>query len=202
LGQDSVYPVQYVLNQAWPMEANKGRKGVYLPNLSLRDQMVEAIRKADVVGILAKNDKVIHAPVQFKRELTDQIFDYYKIKPLSVCDAVVSRKLPDHEKFWEIIKGRRILLISRWADKLKQKLRSKPYDLNVSLSIPFLHYDQMQETLKQIHTHRDDFDIALISCGVNAVVLAHKVAEAAGKIGIDFGKSSEFIVKGRVKYKG
>jgi len=47
----------------------------------------------------------------------------------------------------------------------------------------------MEETLKKISIHKDQFDIALIACGVNAVILAQKVAELSGKVGIDIGKA-------------
>lgn len=202
LAQESVWPVEYVLLQAWPVEANKGRKGVTLPNLTLRDQMVTAIQKADIVGIIAWDDQIISAPSRFKRELTDKIFDHYDMKPAAVCNAVMGRWFRNNRQFWGILKGRKILLISKWAEQLKNKLIKKPYEINVSLTIPFYHYDQLEDTLNQVVLNKDNFDIALISCGVNAVVLAHKVAELTGKIGIDFGKSSEFIVQGRVKYKG
>ncbi|WP_428994092.1 hypothetical protein [Bacillus cereus] len=49
------------------------------------------------------------------------------------------------------------------------------------------------ETLK---TSKDQFDIALICCGVNAVILAQKVAEVTGNVGLDFGKAANILIKG------
>ena len=55
----------------------------------------------------------------------------------------------------------------------------------------------MQETLEWIQTNQDTFDVALFSCGVNAVVLAERTAALAGKVAIDFGKANNIILKGR-----
>ncbi|MNG16788.1 hypothetical protein D3C84_1007280 [compost metagenome] len=40
---------------------------------------------------------------------------------------------------------------------------------------------------------RRRYDIALLSCGVNAVVLAPRMANEIGKVAIDFGKGPDRI---------
>jgi hypothetical protein len=59
LTQDSVWTMRQVFNQKWAVLANMGRKGITLPNLALRDQIVEAVKKADVVGILPHNENCL-----------------------------------------------------------------------------------------------------------------------------------------------
>lgn len=201
LAQDSVWPIERVLQEEWAILANQGEKGVTLPNLQLRDQIVEAIRKADIVGVLSSHDTLIDAPSYLKRALLDQILDYYGIQPVSVCDAVINRYFPHEGEFWEILRGRKIALISRWVHEWKELLVQKPYELNITLTIPFSHYEQIEPTLDKIVAEREAFDIALISCGVNAVILAQRIAESTGKIGIDFGKSAEFLVHGKVRFE-
>ncbi|TBL78638.1 GT-D fold domain-containing glycosyltransferase [Paenibacillus thalictri] len=195
LAQDSVWSISKVLAERWAIFANKGFKGVTLPNLNLRDALVEAIRKADVVGLLDPNDKVIVASPGVKRQLTDKIFHHYKLRPELTCNAVVNRELVSERKFWALLRGRRILVITRYPEQLKRKLIERQPDLTVVMTIKFSHYGQMENTLKTIAANKAQFDIALISCGVNAVILAQKVAEFAGKVGIDFGKAPEYIRK-------
>jgi hypothetical protein len=197
LAQDSVWTIDQVLAEKWAQKANAGKKGVTLPNLLLRDQIVEAIRQADIVGIPFVKKDPIRTARRLKRALTDEIFQYYRIRPKAICHTFVTRVLPQKKEFWEALRDRRILIITKQADQLRDLLQAEPYNLKVTLTIPFVHYDELPETLDIIQANKDHFDAALISCGVNAVVLAAKVAELAGKIGLDFGKSAAYMVKGK-----
>jgi hypothetical protein len=197
LAQNSVMSIQEVLKEPWAIKANNGQKGVHLPNLSLRDLMVKSINQADVVGILPYNDTTILAPGHLKRDLTDKIFAKYNINPNYTCHACINRQIARRPEFWSLLKGKRILLIYQSVNELKGILQSEPYHLEIPLIVPFSNYNQMTATLSFIIRNKNNFDIALICCGVNAVVLAQKVAELAGKVGIDFGKASNILIKGR-----
>ena len=193
LAQDSVWTIEKVLSQPWAQRAMEGKKGIDLPNLELRDRMIEAIGKADLVGIHKKNDQAIIAPEWHKRPLTDEIFAYYGVKPKAICDALIMRNLAAKKDYWDLFKRRKVLLIYHDAANLK-KAMEELYQLNISYIINFNHYNQLSQTLKEITENRNLFDVALISCGVTAVVLAPKIAEL-GKIGIDFGKGSQAIIQ-------
>ena len=52
LAQNSVFPMDFVLKERWAIKANRGQKGLQLPNLPLRDAVRDAVTKADVGGIL------------------------------------------------------------------------------------------------------------------------------------------------------
>jgi len=55
----------------------------------------------------------------------------------------------------------------------------------------------MEGTLQKVIQIKDEFDIALVSCGVNAVVLTPQIARLTGRVAIDFGKS---LKKAGLKY--
>lgn len=187
LAQNSVWRMRQVLKEPWAVKANRGERGVNLPNIRLRNDMVQAIRKANIVGILPRNDRRIHAPAYLKRPLTNKIFAYYHLKPRYTCDACINRYIPKYKEFWKLLKGRRILLITQHAKPLKRILL-RQYGVNVTSALYFSHYRQINSTLKQVAAMKDKFDLALISAGVNAVVLAPKVARVSGKVAIDFGQ--------------
>lgn len=201
LSQDSVYTMQQTLGQLWVKIANEGRKGVRLPNIEIRDRMVEAIKEADIVGILPQNDKTIRAHPNHKRPLTDKIFDHFGLQPKAVCSAVVNREMIYYKPFWEMLteQGSRVILVSRWAGGMKQRLIRPPYNLNVPFTLPFERYEMMTETIEKIESRQDEFDIALVSCGVNAVVLAHEIAKRTGKVALDFGIGSQIISSIKLK---
>ncbi|WP_419874297.1 GT-D fold domain-containing glycosyltransferase [Candidatus Pristimantibacillus sp. PTI5] len=203
MAQKSVWSLRAVLNTPWARRANHPvrtrsarlghkEKGVTLPNLKLRNQMVRSIRKADIVGILPIKDK-IKAPKRVRRPLTNKIFRYYKLKPRFTCDAFINREFASKPEFWDVLRGKRILIITEHAKKLKEVLQSEPYNMAIAGTIIFRHYKQISRTLKKAEGMKDQFDIALISCGVNAVVMAPEVARLTGKVAIDFGKGPKVV---------
>jgi hypothetical protein len=196
MSQDTVMSMADVLQERWAQKANSGLKGVKLPNLALRDLMISSIQRASVVGILPPNDTTIQAPGYLKRELTDRILTYFQIQLPQTCHACINRELVLEQEFWEVLRGKNVLLIYQFADQLRSLLEQAPYHLNITLTIPFSHYNQLTPTLGFIKSNQHHFDVALICAGVNAVVLAQKVAELAGKVGIDFGKASNILIKG------
>lgn len=197
--QNTVMPVEKVLQIGWAKEANKGLKGVTLPNLKLRDQMAAAIRKADIVGIpYWKNDPII-ARQSLKRPLTEDVFNHLNLKPKRVCHTFVNRVFGKNMDFWNLLRGKRIMLVSSWAESVKPILEQKPYGVTIHFIYNFKDYRQIPQTLKFIRERKDKFDIALVSCGVNAVVLCPEIAEITGKVAIDFGKSLMFIVNEQTK---
>lgn len=197
LSQDSVWPMEKVLQERWAVKANLGQKGLFLPNTALRDAVAEAVRKANIAGILPYDDESIKAPSYMKRELTDQVLNHYGLSPALTCHACLNRYLAETPAFWDMLKNRRILLVTRIAAEVKPVLEAEPYQLHIPHTLAFHQYEQMDATLQWIAAHKDDFDIALFSCGVNAVVLAQQTAELTGKVGIDFGKAINIVMFGK-----
>lgn len=197
MAQEKLWPLERVLEERWAVKANKGHKGLTLPNLELRDAVVDSVRRADVVGILRHGDETIKAPGYLKRELTDQIFDFYGLAPAFTCDACLNRKLATSERFWVLLRGKRILLVTREVGAVQPVLESTKYGMNIVQTIAFDGYHQMEETLAWIGSAAGSFDVALFSCGVNAVVLAQRTAELTGAVALDFGKAINIIVYGK-----
>ncbi|GIP48823.1 hypothetical protein D3C76_149710 [compost metagenome] len=197
MAQQNVWSLSKVLQERWAIKANRGEKGIHLPNLPLRNAVVSSVRKATVVGILPADDNTINAPDYLKRPLTDQILSYYRIEPAVICHAGVNRELARMEEFWSLLSGRRVLILTREAHKIKERLEKKPYKQNIVHALAFNQWQEYRSTLKWITAHKDSFDVALISCGVSAVVLSEQIAALTGKVALDFGKANNIILKGR-----
>nr|WP_154958450.1 GT-D fold domain-containing glycosyltransferase [Paenibacillus xylanexedens] len=197
MSQESVWPMEQVLQERWAVKANLGQKGLRLPNLKMRDEVAASLKRATIVGVLPRGDSTIKAPDYLKRPLTDMIFAHYGIAPALTCHACVNRELVQVPRFWQMLADKRVLLVTRELDELQAALVKEPYHLDIVSTLAFDNYDQMDETLQWIQTHQEDFDVALFSCGVNAVILAERTAALAGKVAIDFGKANNMILKGR-----
>jgi len=201
LAQDSVMPIEEVLNLGWAKAAYEGKKGVTLPNLKFRDEMAESIKKADVIGIPFWNDDPILTDQAVKRPLTEAVFKHFNIQPDKICHTFVNRVFTQKRKFWNLLKGKRILLIGSWSDRVKPIFEKSPYGLCIAFTFDFSDYNQMEGTLQKVIQIKDEFDIALVSCGVNAVVLTPQIARLTGRVAIDFGKSLMFLVQKKAGLK-
>ncbi|MBM6383153.1 MULTISPECIES: GT-D fold domain-containing glycosyltransferase [Paenibacillus] len=197
MSQETVWTTEQVLQERWAIKANRGQKGLRLPNLQLRDEVAASLQRASLVGVLPLGDLTIKAPDYLKRPLTDMLFAHFGISPALTCHACVNRELVQMPRFWSMLAGKRVLLVTRQIEELRAALVQEPYHLNIAAALPFDSWDQMAETLQWIVTNQHTFDVALFSCGVNAVVLAERTAALAGKVGIDFGKANNIILNGR-----
>ncbi|AOZ91958.1 GT-D fold domain-containing glycosyltransferase [Paenibacillus crassostreae] len=195
LSQYKVWPIRKTLSTRWARISRTTHwKGVSLPNVRIRDRLITAIKKADIVGIPYYKDKEILAEQQYLRPLTDVCFKRYDIHPKRLCHTFVNRHMVEHQQFWEMLKGKRVVVISRWANEFK-KLVVKSYDefdIDIVKTISIHRYEQIPKVLFKMKSI--DCDIVFISAGVNAVILAQKLAEEQGRIAIDFGKSAIFMV--------
>ncbi|NLY74953.1 MAG: hypothetical protein GX075_06585 [Firmicutes bacterium] len=196
LAQNVFLSPKEVLNTYWVKQSDTGRgKGVTLPNLNLRNKMIKAIRRADLVGICRQKNDEVSVPSKYKRELTNKLFEYYHLKPSQLCYVFVNRKMVSYRLFWEIIHRYRTLLISKWAEVYAEKITREYASLKPRIvgCLDFTHYKQIPDVLKRIGNYR--FDLALISAGVNSVLLAPAVAEQYGKVALDFGKTMMYTVR-------
>ncbi|MEX2460153.1 MAG: UDP-glucose/GDP-mannose dehydrogenase family protein [Paenibacillaceae bacterium] len=197
LTQYKVWPIGKTLSTRWAiLSSSTNWKGARLPNIKLRDQLIASIKQADIVGIPYYKDKEILAQQQYLRPLTDACFKKFNIHPNKLCHTFVNRHMVEHKEFWEMLKGKKAVIISRWAKDFK-KLVDKRYDafnIEIVKSIRMDRYQEIPKVLRKMESV--DCDIVFISAGVNAVILAQKLANEQGRIAIDFGKSAIFMVKG------
>lgn len=196
LGQYTFLQEKEFMNTYWIKESFGDRdKGIDLPNTPLRDQMIASLKKADIIGVCWQKKSDIRVPDRYKRELTNKIFDHYRIRPAHLCHVFTNRKLVSYQAFWRLIHNYRTLLISKWAKPFAELIALRYASLKPKIvgCLSFEHYRQIPDLLSQIGNFR--FDLALVSAGVNAVVLTQQIAERYKKVAIDFGKAMMFMLK-------
>ena len=198
MAQETVLPLRQIMQEVWAKTSiSSTAKGVRLPNLQLRDRLIASVKMADIVGVHRWDDKMILTVDRIKRPLLERVFAYNGIKPKALCDATVTRFFPQLPAFWKILRGRRVLLVSVWAEKFASVIKASPYSLTVTGCIGCDSFATVDDVIKKAVALRKSFDIALVSAGVNALIVAAEIARQAGKPAIDFGKGMQFMVEGR-----
>lgn len=181
LAQGSVYSEENI-KQIWWAKCPDWT-GITLPNYEARDRLIISLKQADMVGVLHQSDSYEWKP------LTEAVFTKYDIRPRDICYAFINMYLPRSNDFKLLLKEFKVLLIgklaNRFADYLKNYLGVHPAGI-----INIEHYNQISQVEREIKTM--DFDIALLSAGSNAVILAPLIA-GYQKAALDIGRSMDPI---------
>lgn len=200
LAQRKVMKLKDVVKTRWGSLSRKtNRKGISLPNIEARDRLVKAIKRADVVGIPHYDDEEIQAPQKYLRSLTDKCFRAHNIHPTAICHTFVNRHMVERESFWQMLRGRRVVIISRWAKQFAKLIDQRYGDLDIKVvkKIDFDRYRDIKFTIDQMQGVK--CDVVLVSAGVNAVILATELKRKQGRVALDFGKAAMFMVTNNTK---
>jgi hypothetical protein len=153
--------------------------GVDVPNLPARDQLVEALKRANVVGI-PKLRNFTYQPLAFET-LRAHGIDY---RNLSLTHSLVNYYIYKEGRLSGLLRGRRVLLVGNVADALSSVLSE--HGITVSGIVTPVHgVKDIQRVMEEVS--RYSFDIALVSSGISAVTISQRIATELGRVAIDFG---------------
>ncbi|WP_310191444.1 GT-D fold domain-containing glycosyltransferase [Bacillus sp. 3255] len=167
--------------------------GVEVPDLEVKSELLTAVRGATVVGIpklRVRNFQPLAFAV-FKHEHIDY-------RQLTLTDSLVNYYLYQTGYLSRITQGRRVLLVGNLAPQLGEVLRQHQVEVVAEIS-PVHGFKDIPRIKSAIAEH--EFDIALVSAGISAVIISEWIASAFGKVAIDFGHLADAIVKGEAPYR-
>lgn len=169
-------------------------RGIRFPNIEARDAAMEAVRKADIVGISIR--------VTRSGELTRQVFEAYGYKPTLIFEAYTRRviMLSQQRKFYDMLRNRKVIVVCSYADEVKHALESalaEQLGFEVTGAVKINQYEDIPRVKQEISAI--DFDLCLIAAGINAVILASYIASSLGKVAFDIGQGMETLITGKIE---
>ena len=175
--------------------ANKGaqegfyHRGIRFPNPIAQMEGIAAVNTADIVGYntIEENSK----------EITERVFSIYNIEPKEYFEANIRRVFmkSQKDKFEDILRNRKVLLIGSLAEKAKKGLEDrygKTLGVQVVGALPIYSYEDIPTIKKQLKTI--DFDICFLGAGINALILAPYIASRYGKVAFDIGSGMQTFI--------
>jgi len=188
MAQYTILSEEEFMNHKEAIVTNSGVKvrGFTFPNVSLRDDLVAAVKQADIIGY---NIELRHSMKAGK--MTELVFQTYGIKPKYVYDSLIRRVVmfSQRPKFKEMMRGRRVVLVGNSAkparDEMNRRWKHK-LDFEIVGSLPISSYHEIKTV--QCKLDKLDYDLCLLSAGVNAIILAPYVARQHGKVAFDIGQ--------------
>lgn len=168
--------------------------GVHVPDLEARDQLLHAVRQASLIGI--PKLRVPHfQPLAFS------VFRAYGIdyRTLRLTDSLINYQLYKDGFLSGILAGRRVLAVGNLAEPFAGFLSGHGVAVAGHVS-PVNGVKDVPRAMERIRGQAGNFDIALISAGISAVLLAQQVASELGKVALDFGHLADSMLKGEAPY--
>ncbi len=199
LAQEKIISINELLNLDYVKRYSERKDtGIEFPNLEARDMMLGSIKKTTILGIFPYNDDRIVSPDWMKRPLTDKVLSVYNIKPKKLCDVCINREMPPLKEFWNVMKNKRVLIISAAAISFAKLLKTevfKPYNLRVTGTLPLTDFKEIPAVLKQVSNYR--FDCILLAAGINANIIGPELAQRYSTTVINFGSCIRFMLAGK-----
>lgn len=181
--------------QAITTNADKSQRGFRFPDVDLRNEMIAAVKQADIVGY----------PLSIRSMdaglMTEKVFQAYNIKPKYVYEALIRRVLYQSQKdeFERMLRGRKVLLIGRIAEdthaEMVKTFKSRLH-FDIVGTIGLEGYKDVPRVKQKIGEY--SFDLCLLSAGVYAVILAPYIASTYGKVAFDMGQGMQSLITGQV----
>lgn len=190
-GEIERHPETLIANQG--LKAGFFHRGVRLPNISARNDLIQAARLADVVGY--------NTVVESARQLTEKVFAAYDVHPSHIFEANLRRVImfSQREQFLKMMAGKKIILIGSQANQA-QKVLERTWQtvppFQIAGAIPIYEYEEIPWVQQSLLLY--DFDLALLSAGINAVILAAYIANTLGKVAFDIGWGMQSLISGEV----
>jgi hypothetical protein len=166
--------------------------GVHIPDLELRNQLVEAVSGASVVGI-----PLLRLPNY--QPLAFSVFRAYGLnyREMKITHSTINYSIYLEHCLSRIVIGRRVLLIGNKAGPLADIFSANGISV-VGFISPVRGAHDIPRVMMEVAAL--DFDIAFVSAGVPAVVIVHRIASEMGKVALDFGHLADSMVNGDAPY--
>ncbi|KJS00170.1 MAG: hypothetical protein VR68_07595 [Peptococcaceae bacterium BRH_c4a] len=184
LAQNSIHTAEELIRM-YSIVAGEGYSGIAIPNLPARDRLVDAVRKADVVGVLSQTDCYCWYP------LTVKIFRYYSFCPPDTCYAFINRQCVSMPVFYELFRHTAILLIGKPMARLRGILEDRYKFTNIRGVLNLRNYRDLDRVINSLPLL--NFDLAFISAGANAKIVAAAVKDC-GRVAFDLGHAADGII--------
>lgn len=157
--------------------------GVQLPDELVRELVLSAIAKSDIVGF--RPDRT--------RQEVEKILTHFNIEVDYMCSAGINWNLYESGLLYELIRDRRILLIGRLADTAAKILEEQGF--NISGYEKLEGFYDLNRVFYSIKNSYSRFEIALVSAGIPSVVLCYWIADRLRKVAIDLGHIINKIIE-------
>ncbi len=159
--------------------------GLRLPDAAARDRLVEALRRADYLGILTQPDWEC-------RPLAEMVVAYHAIRPQRFFYAFENYYVSRNKTFYEYFADTPTLLVGGKAERFREVLERRYGWRRIVGTVYQWKWQELDAAVQAMD--RFPYRLALVSAGVAGKILAVH-AKQTGHVGIDFGSGLDTCVQ-------
>ncbi|WP_225445880.1 GT-D fold domain-containing glycosyltransferase [Paenibacillus arenosi] len=188
LAHDRLIPSQEIRDHS-PFVATSGMS---LPDYAGREALAESVRRATYVGI-----PISRLPY-FQGLLYPVCREYgLSLQHMRITYSTVNYLIAQLGYLQQLLQGRNVLLIGNVAQQLGKVLSKR----GVIISGMIASVSGMKDIPRVMREAASiTFDIALVSAGIPAVIIAERIASELGKVALDFGHLANRLAEGEMSF--
>lgn len=171
LQQEYIYPINYLTTNV-PWASGVGYNGSCLPNLELRDRMIESIKYSSSVGIF-KGDPVM-----------EQVFQKIGLYPQSTFYSFDNLAMPMSYKFINLLIEFPPLLVGQHSPKYAEYFKEH-LGIDVVGCVKINEYAEIETCMDKMSQY--DYRWALVSAGANAKIITYEMKLRKPAVYLDMG---------------
>ena len=158
---------------------------------TVSEDLLEALKTTDIIGFHvswsnAEDDRSA-------AEMTKKLLLNFGLEPTNVCSAFLTYEMIKSERFWEFLRNRRVALVGRRAEEACPAFTDK--GVAIVYATGFEGYEDIERVYGEL-SKRADWDVALLSAGIPATILAPRLANQTKRVVIDFGHALDRLIDG------
>jgi hypothetical protein len=157
----------------------------------IRRELVRSMQDTDIAGLIA--------PWRLDpwAKQTRTVLEQLKFMPTKACCAWIMQSLLDEGTLWPWLSNKKVFLVGRRSKEAEIVFREQ--GIQITGSIGLNGYDELIRVQNELQSDQE-WEIALISAGIPATILAPRIAKSTQKVAIDFGHALDMILDGE-EYK-
>ncbi|MED4635558.1 GT-D fold domain-containing glycosyltransferase [Peribacillus frigoritolerans] len=157
----------------------------------IRRELVRSMQDTDIAGLIA--------PWRLDpwAKQTRTVLEQLKFMPTKACCAWIMQSLLDEGTLWPWLSNKKVFLVGRRSKEAEIVFREQ--GIQITGSIGLNGYDELIRVQNELQSNQE-WEIALISAGIPATILAPRIAKSTQKVAIDFGHALDMILDGE-EYK-
>ena len=157
----------------------------------IRRELVRSLRDTDIAGLIA--------PWRLDpwAKQTRTVLEQLKFMPTKSCCAWIMQSLLEEGALWPWLSNKKVFLAGRRSKEAEIVFREQ--GIHITGSIGLNGYDELIRVQNELQSDQE-WEIALISAGIPATILAPRIAKSTQKVAIDFGHALDMILDGE-EYK-
>jgi hypothetical protein len=192
LGRFGIGEISFLSWPAYPLLLENFKRyesyaGITCAPEIIKRELVTALKTVDTAGLIPSwklDDWSMH---------THRVLEQLKIMPRSICCAWIMHDMVRKGSLWPFLNNKKVILVGRRSMEAVPIFKKK--GVFVTGSVPFDGYSELDDVSQSVLNDLE-WEIALISAGIPATILAPRIAKESGRIAIDFGHALDIILDG------